>query len=194
MPAGATELRFSTLEVRASRASVAAMRDTTQSGRFSTLEVRASRASTLRHTYATRALRKFQYPRSSGQSCKLQFLRLYLVPAQRFSTLEVRASRASLSARVANDELCDVSVPSKFGPVVQGDQDEYNSDAQGHKFQYPRSSGQSCKRQMGATVESLHRFQYPRSSGQSCKSGHGQCVRRHECVSVPSKLGPVVQA
>ena len=111
---------FSTLEVRASRASIRPW--PVKKGiiqRFSTLEVRASRASMISRIEC-RGYVPFQYPRSSGQSCKLDGGEKDLqpinvsVPSKFGPVVQVRTSPDM------RPSSC-VSVPSKFGPVVQAD-------------------------------------------------------------------------
>ena len=61
---------------------------------FSTLEVRANRASVQLGRPVVLIL-LFQYPRSSGQSCKVLKIVMFHYIYKGFSTLEVRANRAS---------------------------------------------------------------------------------------------------
>ena len=114
-----------------------------------------------------RCEREFQYPRSSGQSCKA----------------------GSTETRIAPPA---VSVPSKFGPVVQVGR-RTGHDELLLVFQYPRSSGQSCKFLPIEVIQRFLEFQYPRSSGQSCKLRLSCQSCSWSGVSVPSEFGPIVQ-
>ena len=159
-------MRFSTLEVRANRARPLVLFCSVQFVSFSTLEVRANRASDSRDNLNSERI-GFQYPRSSGQSCKGE-----------------GAGKRSGRGKV--------SVPSKFGPIVQG-KAHTRSKRRSTRFSTLEVRANrarmliSLSKKMSSCFSTLEvranraswrlapfaiaatRFQYPRSSGQSCK-------------------------
>ena len=182
---------FSTLEVRASRASRRMVSRLGQQQRFSTLEVRASRASPWETSLQYPQL-EFQYPRSSGQSCKTKKNRVPFFSVLSFSTLEVRASRASRPEHRPVPARPSVSVPSKFGPVVQATLHFHiEEEILGFSTLEVRASRASGR--VPGTLTQIQMFQYPRSSGQSCKEFTRDGIGHDGHVSVPSKFGPIVQ-
>ena len=140
-------------------------------GGFSTLEVRANRASEQRIDMSC-SLFQFQYPRSSGQSCKDSRLSH---KTHNFPFQYPRSSGQSCKGIVNMPILVakTVSVPSKFGPIVQ---EEGFEIIPYYLFSFStlevRANRASSEHQSTSPLPIP--FQYPRSSGQSCKCDSGR--------------------
>ena len=134
---------------------------------FSTLEVRASRASNS-DPILSLTTSKFQYPRSSGQSCKAEYLPGLLAIIASFSTLEVRASRARILPSPCRHKTYSFSTLEVRANRAS-----------------PLAVFSAYQRSSFSTLE----VRANRASYNFAKS-----PKNVNLVSVPSKFGPIVQA